>query len=358
MNKRLFLLYVAFFVVSSLMAESTIVQSSTNMGEEFIYFLPNYDVTYYIKKMPPHDASAINPYAYNIIVRGPPPFPIQIEFYDQMWSGTTEKRTSIMKTDYLSTSIGCVSYPTNITMRPAGEPVSTTNETDDSQNMFKPSAPEFTIDFVDLSYNVPPTYKSEIDQYTGKNVTVMDKSGRYVENKSIVITIKNQEFPSSVNGTKYYMAYNVVVKGHYGDKWKKVTDLTGCTIEEYLSAGFPKASNSDYTVLYIPADYPADARLDVKVQAYIGQEGMVPVTTYLPSDYPFIAIPVFGSGDGIIFDTPGDWSETQTITIGENTHIGTTEIPEFPLWTVLPFVLTITLFSIIVKRKLGKAKVS
>ena len=251
-NKHLFLLYVAFLVVLSLMAESTLVQSSTNMGEEFIYFLPNYDVTYFIKKMPGPDRLSSDPYEYNLIVRGPPPFPIQIEFYEER-DGIIEKRTSIMKTDYLSTSIGCNTYPTDITMRPAGEPVSPTNETNDSQNMFKPSAPEFTIDFVDLSYNVPPTYKSEIDQYTGKNVTTIDKPGRHVENKSIVITIKNQEFASSVNGTKYYMAYNIAIKGHYGDKWKKVTDITRCTIEEYLSAGFPKASNSDYTVLYIPA---------------------------------------------------------------------------------------------------------
>jgi hypothetical protein len=272
-------------------------------------------VTYFIKKMPGPDRLSPDPSEYNLIVRGPPPFPIQIEFYEQNRDGIIEKRTSIMKTDYLSTSIGCNSYPTNITMRPAGEPVSPTNETNDSQNMFKPSAPEFAVDFVDLSYDVPPTYESEIDQYTGKNVTAIDKSGYHVENKSLVLTIKNQEFPAYVNGTKYYMAYNVAIKGHYGDKWKKVISLTKCTIEEYLSAGFPKASNSDYTVLYIPADYPADAQVDVKVQAYLGQESMVPVTTYLPSDSPFIVIPDFGSGDGIIFDTPGDWSEIQTITI-------------------------------------------
>ena len=54
----------------------------------------------------------------------------------------------------------------------------------------KPSVPEFTLKYVDHSYDVPPTYST--DPYTGK--TVMTQAGYHVENKSIEVTIKNQPF--------------------------------------------------------------------------------------------------------------------------------------------------------------------
>jgi len=47
---------------------------------------------------------------------------------------------------------------------------------------------------------------------------------------------------------------------------------------------------------------------------------------------------------------------TVNFTISPNSE--TASIPEFPSWIILPFVLTITLFSIIVKRKLHNIKVS
>ena len=40
------------------------------------------------------------------------------------------------------------------------------------------------------------------------------------------------------------------------------------------------------------------------------------------------------------------------------TAVSASSIPEFPSWTLLPLIFSIALFSIIVKRKLGKAKVS
>jgi hypothetical protein len=39
----------------------------------YSYALPGYTATYDIVKMPPPDSGAINPYAYNIVVYGPPP---------------------------------------------------------------------------------------------------------------------------------------------------------------------------------------------------------------------------------------------------------------------------------------------
>ena len=37
-----------------------------------------------------------------------------------------------------------------------------------AQSMFEPSVPEFTLEFVDKSYDVPPTTESTTDPYTIK----------------------------------------------------------------------------------------------------------------------------------------------------------------------------------------------
>jgi hypothetical protein len=74
-----------------------------------------------------------------------------------------------------------------------------------------PSVPEFTLKFEAQPYDLPPTYG--IDSYTGKNVTIAE--GGHVENKSIVVTIKNQ--PSS--GDLYY---NVRDKGHFEESWTEL----------------------------------------------------------------------------------------------------------------------------------------
>ncbi|MCL5876513.1 MAG: hypothetical protein M1540_01715, partial [Candidatus Bathyarchaeota archaeon] len=61
------------------------------------------------------------------------------------------------------------------------------------QTIPKPSIPEFTLKYVDLSYDVPVT--TSIDQYTGKTVTIQ---GYHVENRTIQLTIKNQPFTSYI----------------------------------------------------------------------------------------------------------------------------------------------------------------
>ena len=189
----------------------------------------------------------------------------------------------------------------------------------DVDDLPKPSVLEFTLEFVDESYYVAPTYTT--DQYTGK--TVMDKSGYTVEKKSIVVTIKNQaiRYNSFNDGTKCYLAYNVAVKGHYGEDWKEIdfANTNEFTMEQYFSEEFPKPSNSDYTILYVKAnDYPVGAQLDVKVQARIGQESKV-WATYLFRGFPMYSYET----DGIVFDIDGDWSETQTISLGDEIPVTT-----------------------------------
>ena len=60
-----------------------------------------------------------------------------------------------------------------------------------AQSIPKPSVPEFTLKYIDNSYDVPPSTTTTIDQYTGKEI-VTTTPGYHVENKSIEITITNQ----------------------------------------------------------------------------------------------------------------------------------------------------------------------
>ncbi len=92
------------------------VFASTDNSQDYTYLVSGYVLNYSIVKMPPPQPGAIHPYAYNIIAYGPPPFPIQISFNEINEQGATEKMTVTMPTNAYSTSIGCTSYPTDITM--------------------------------------------------------------------------------------------------------------------------------------------------------------------------------------------------------------------------------------------------
>ena len=180
-----------------------------------------------------------------------------------------------------------------------------------AEGVYQPSVPEFTAELVDSSYYVFPTY--EIDPYTGKKV--VDRQGYHEENKTLVVTIKNQAIRRRVyDGTKYYLAYTVAVKGHFEEKWETVTNVGDCTMKRYLSEGFPRPSDSDYTVLYFRANkYPEDGQLDVRVRAIIGYGTVIQVTDF---------VGLFPAGvhdeDGINFCVYGNWSEIQTITFNTN----------------------------------------
>jgi hypothetical protein len=149
------------------------------------------------------------------------------------------------------------------------------------QDIPKPSVPtEFTVKIVAYPYDVPDKTSASIDQYTGKEI-VSITPGYHVENKSIEITIKNQPFTpyeiTSVNTDENYtveLFYNVRVKGHYGNDWdwKELYDPRGMHTRDMdvCISPSPKQSNSQYTTLNIPADYPNDALLDIQVQRLCG----------------------------------------------------------------------------------------
>gem|GEM_PF-705215 len=159
----------------------------------------------------------------------------------------------------------------------------------------KPATPNFDIQFIDRSYNVPTT--TSTDPYTGKPLT---QESYYVQNYTIEITIQNQPYtPTKVENSSSLMNeiyYNIRFKGHYGDEWR-----------ELLFDNCPKQSNSTYTVVtYGPAcdrfiGLAPDMVIDFQVQALFG---------YFSRMSTFLA-PWYFDGQ------KSDWSGTQTIALPE-----------------------------------------
>ena len=111
-------------------------------------------------------------------------------------------------------------------------------ESASAQSIPKPSVPEFTLKYVDNSYDVPPMTTSSTDPYTGK-VTFTTIPGYHVENKSVEITIKNQPFTSYLNenGSRVWLFYYVAVKGHF-ENWSYHLDAN-YWLKQKLSESYP-----------------------------------------------------------------------------------------------------------------------
>jgi hypothetical protein len=184
-----------------------------------------------------------------------------------------------------------------------------------AQSIPKPSLPEFTMKYVDYSYDIPPTY--EIDQFTGQNVTKQE--GEHIDNRTAVFTIRNQPFTNYVdsNNNTIGLHYNFRYKGHFGSDWGYFPFSESGQSWRYHSTffvfidvppdEFSSASNSEYTEILLRLPFlfgygnpPMNTQVDFQLQALIGH-----------IDY---------EGDGYYRFTGerSDWSETQTITIVES----------------------------------------
>lgn len=279
---RVFLLSILvsglFFVIPAKFTGMVILAFPTQTSDDptYTYALPNYTVTYKIVKMPPPDSQSVNPYAYNIVVHGPPPFPIQIEFYQQNADNIIEKRISVMPTNSLSTSIGCTSYPTEITMMQVdNEPVSTTPTSNTSTDLqLKPSIPEFTVELFDNPY-------------------------------TLEVRIKNEPFnaTSDANGTVIIGYYYRVRVNRYSEDFSHPSYL------DHFSQ-----SNTEYTVKsYLleegVSNIVSDGKLDVQIKAYVGELYRIPRAIGLID----VIYDVYIDGE------QSEWSNTQTATVEGNT---------------------------------------
>ncbi len=182
---------------------------------------------------------------------------------------------------------------------PTPSPSETPTETASIPN---PSVPEFTLKYVDYSYDIPPKTTSTTDPYTNETITTTIPGYR-VENKTIQATINNNI------GASYY---NFRYKGHYENEWKYYPfspSSSGYSLAGFYSVPY-KASNSSYTVAALPSyffkDIPERGQVDIQVQALFGDFRSSVSTVFAPQ--------------GIAYDfhfegATSDWSATQTVTI-------------------------------------------
>jgi hypothetical protein len=214
----------------------------------------------------------------------------------------------------------------------------------------KPSIPEFTLKFVDNSYDVPPTYG--IDPYTGKNVTT--QAGYHVEDKSMEVTIKNQPFAHSSDGNTYHLYYNVRTKGHFEQDWTELYHLVSLLsspynesnniFSEYIPDTFPPESNSDFTVLILSTNYPPNFQVDFQVEAIVGHDSQ-----WWEVDHNLA--PQLGGHyqPAIAYDTESGWSNTQTLTInGSAPDDGTPYDGGTQQFEPSSFILGVTVTAIVV----------
>jgi hypothetical protein len=162
-----------------------------------------------------------------------------------------------------------------------------------TRSVFAQSVPEFTLKFAAYPYDVPTIYG--IDQYTGNNITI--EEGFHARNETIIFTIEKQPYSN--------LFYNIRYKGHFGEVWTELYSYY-----EYSSGNLFPQSDSEYTVIYIPANYPFvnGAEMDFQVQAVRYKYVKVFVI-----DHPWY--PELGGHyeDRFALSIASGWSKTQTL---------------------------------------------
>jgi hypothetical protein len=180
------------------------------------------------------------------------------------------------------------------------------------------AVPEFTVKYIDYSYDVPPTYG--IDQYTGE--TVITKEGYHIADRTVEFTIKNQPFTSyeDANGSEIELYYNFRFKGYYGSEWSyypfKPNGYSTITYGMLTGDLSPKLSqsNTDYTNISIDLgillsissgytgsyNFTSGGQMEFQAQAVVGH-----------IDYE--ASGLIAGSYYIFTGETSDWSETQTI---------------------------------------------
>lgn len=184
-----------------------------------------------------------------------------------------------------------------------------------SGQSLKPVVTEFSLQYVDNSYDVPTSYKYTKDLYTGETITTTIPGYR-VDNKSIVATIKN---PSGVD------AYNFRWKPHNESRWYYQPFDTEADQTPPLSvsgwSGPPAyASDSEYSkITVISLNHISMTSVEVQVQALYGEYHATPNTP----------IQLFeGDYYDYYFDGQASyWSSTQTLTISDEPAAQNTPAP-------------------------------
>ncbi len=219
-----------------------------------------------------------------------------------------------------------------------------------AQSIPKPSVPQFSIQVVDHSYDIPTT--NTTDPYSGKQII---NPGYHVNDVIVEGKIKNQPFTPYGNIDFYY---NISYRGHFAGEWRK---LFGSEDVDFLKQSY----GSEYTGFnisrYNAIELHEGDQIDVRIEAVIGSE-----TWGFASAWPYRILNGEVSG----------WSDTLTVTVStditsSNTYATTIDgstyptltsqslatstptinptptptVPEFSLW-IIPPMLTIIVAAI------------
>lgn len=175
----------------------------------------------------------------------------------------------------------------------------------DSEVTFIPTIPEFTVAYIDASYDVPTTYST--DSYTGKQVV---HEGYHVARTAIEIKIKNQPFTpyTNSNGEEIKFYYNVRTKGHYTDDW-------GMWGVVWHPEQMQTQSNSEYTVILFLSENGHEFSLNPAPRMLeISPDGQIDIQVKALVGIPYEGSLLVGIPDSF-WGKESDWSTTQTLTI-------------------------------------------
>lgn len=210
-----------------------------------------------------------------------------------------------------------------------------------AQTIPKPSVPEFTIDLVGPSFDIPPTYS-----FNSSTGLFYANDGYHIKYSTVNIVIKNQPFSNQTNYDHFY--YTIRIKPHnYPDSYWHELFYAGVD-------GFPIQTQSDYTVIPLSVEgshpnggtIPTGATTDIQVEAMIGHIGRN--NTMIPYPYPYV---FFGETSG--------WSDTQTATLpskipfsaSDNQPTPSPSVPELSFLEVIPLLLLLFPIAVIARHR-------
>lgn len=207
----------------------------------------------------------------------------------------------------------------------------------DSAGVSTPSVPEFSVIFVDNSYDVPSVYRT--DSYTGE--TIVTEEDYHIQSKTIELVIKNPTTPfNEVSNDSLGLFYRVRLKGHFADSWRypdycsypqyddkenRVNFRGANPDSEYSTITYGLVGNNG-TQNFFNLDVSEGGQIDFQVQALIGYRTRVNGTFLpgAPSSDPTDPIPHYY----IFTGKTSEWSEIQTLTVPKT---DSEIIPEEPI---------------------------
>jgi hypothetical protein len=172
----------------------------------------------------------------------------------------------------------------------------------------KLSAPEFTVQFVDHSYDVSPVYGT--DPYTGQ--TTIQQQGYHVKNVTVDFKIKNQPFTpyKDKDGNDVNLYYAIRAKGHFGESWSNVIfPPSGEFASTKIQASALEYTEIAYAYQESSWNIPAGGQVDFQVQALAGYSYVIWNHEHIQSIY-----------EGTEFESyrASQWSSTQTLSFPAN----------------------------------------